>query len=162
MFVEATGDGAIRTGIGIVNPSPTQATVEFDLSGIDGSSTGLTGTLSIPAFGQRAVFLDDIAGFQTLPKPFKGFVRIFRQDGLDLALIGLRGLLNERSEFLMTTTPPTNENSAAAPQIVFPQIVNGGGFLTEFVLYNGVPGEPSSGNLDLRDQSGASMNLTLQ
>jgi hypothetical protein len=162
MFVETTGDGAIRTGIGIVNPSAIPTTIELDLSGLDGTSTGLKGTVSIPAFGQRAFFFDDIAGFATLPKPFKGFVRMFSQDGVDLAVIGLRGLLNERSDFLMTTTAPTNENSAAAPQIVFPQVANGGGFLTEFVLYNGVPGEPASGNLDLRDQSGNSMDLTLQ
>jgi hypothetical protein len=160
MYTLTSADGSIRTGIAIANPSPVQTTVEVDLSGLDGSSTGLTGTVSIPAFGQRALFLDEISGFNTMLKPFEGFIRIFSQDGLDLAAMGLRGRLNERSEFIMTTTSPMNENSAAAQQIVFPEVVNGGGFLTEFVLYNGVPGEPASGTLDLRDQSGASMNMT--
>src|SRR5262249_15477204 len=132
------------------------------LSGVDGSSTGLTGTVAIPAFGQRALFLDDISGFQSLPKPFKGFVRITSQDGVDLAVIGLRGRLNERSEVLMTTTAPTNENSPVAPQIVFPHIVDGGGFQTEFIMYNGVPAEPATGALAIHNQAGAGINMNLQ
>jgi len=66
--------------------------------------------------------------------------------------------LNERSEYIMTTTAPTNENAPAAGQLVFPHIVNGGGFLTEFVLYSGTAAEPASGSLNVHDQAGGTMN----
>jgi hypothetical protein len=156
LFFESTANGDVRTGIGIVNTSETTTTARFDLVRLDGSSTGLTGTLSIPAFGQRALFLDETPGFETLPKPFKGFVRITTTNNSDLAIVGLRGRVNERSDFLVTTTPPVNENSIANTTAVFPQVVDGGGFTTEFVLYG-----PSNG-LDLHGQNGAAINMTLQ
>jgi hypothetical protein len=68
----------------------------------------------------------------------------------------LRGRLNERSEFLVTTTPPVNENSVVTANGVFPQVVNGGGFTTQFVLY-GV-----NSTVNLHDQNGAGINMTWQ
>jgi hypothetical protein len=159
MYAETSASGNVRTGIGIVNATEIPTTVRFDLSNIDGTPTGLTGTLSLPAFGQQAVFLDNVPGLETLPKPFQGVARISSVDGVDLAAIGLRGTLNERSEFIMTTTAPTSENATAPPQVVFPHIVNGGGFQTEFVLYSGTAAEPATGNLNVHDQSGGTMNL---
>jgi hypothetical protein len=158
MYAEASASGDVRTGIGIVNTTEIPTTVRFDLANLDGTPTGLTGTLSMPAFGQRAVFLDNVAGFENLPKPFSGIVRISSVDGVDLAVIGLRGRLNERSEFIMTTTAPTNENAAPAPNLAFPHIVNGGGFLTQFILYSGTAAEPASSSLNVHDQSGRTMN----
>ena len=158
MYAEASADGNVRTGVGIVNTTEISTTVRFDLTSLDGTPTGLTGTLSLPAFGQKAVYFDNIPGFEALPKPFQGVVRISSVDGVDLAVIGLRGRLNERSEYIMTTTAPTNENAPAAGQLVFPHIVNGGGFLTEFVLYSGTAAEPASGSLNVHDQAGGTMN----
>jgi hypothetical protein len=158
MFTETSASGDVRTGVGIVNTAQIPTTVRFDLVGLDGTPTGLTGTVSLPAFGQQAVYLDNVAGFEALPKPFKGIVRISSVEGVKLAVIGLRIRLNERSEYIMTTTAPTDENGPAASQLVFPHIVNGGGFLTEFVLYSGTAAEPSTGTLSVYDQSGGTMN----
>jgi hypothetical protein len=156
LFFESSASGDVRTGIGIVNTSESMTTARFDLVRMDGSSTGLTGTLSIPPSGQRALFLDEAPGFETLPKPFKGFVRITTTNNADLAIVGLRGRLNERSDFLVTTTPPVNENAVANATAIFPQVVNGGGFTTQVVLYG-----PNNG-LDLRDQKGAGINMNWQ
>jgi hypothetical protein len=156
LFFESTAAGDVRTGVGIVNTSGSATTARFDLVRLDGSSTGLTGTLSVPASGQRALFLDETPGFEMLPKPFKGFVRITTTDNSDLAIVGLRGRVNERSDFLITTTPPVNENSVVSATAIFPQVVDGGGFTTQFVLYG-----PNS-NLDLRGQNGADINMTWQ
>jgi hypothetical protein len=158
MYAETSASGDVRTGVGLVNTTGRPTAVRFDLVRLDGTSTGLTGTLSLPAFGQQAVYLDNVTGFETLPKPFQGVVRISSVDGAALAVIGLRGRLNERSEYIMTTTAPTNENAPAAPQLVFPHIVNGGGFLTEFVMYSGTAAEPATGNLRVHNQSGGTMN----
>ena len=156
LFFESSAAGEVRTGVGIVNSSENATTAKIELVGLDGSATGLTGTLSIPAFGQRALFLDETPGFETLPKPFKGFVRISSVDNSDLAVVGLRGRTNERAEFLVTTTPPVNENSATASKAIFPHFVNGGGFSTEFVMY-GV-----NSDLTVHDQNGAAVTMTWQ
>jgi hypothetical protein len=158
MFTETSASGDVRTGVGIVNTANIPTTVRFDLVGLDGTPTLLTGTMRLPAFGQQAVYLDNVAGFEGMPKPFQGIVRISSVEGVGLAVIGLRGRINERSEYIMTTTAPTDENAPAASQLVFPHIVNGGGFLTEFVLYSGTAAEPSTGNLSVYDQSGGTMN----
>src|SRR5262249_10878577 len=154
--VESTAVGDIGTGIGIVNPSASATTARFDVVQLDGSSMGLTGMLSIPAFGQRSLFLDETPGFESLPKPFTGFVRMTNVDNSDLLLIGLRGRVNEGGDFLVTTTPPVNENSVVSGNPAFPQVVNGGGFTTRFVLYG------ANSNLNLYDQNGAGINMAWQ
>jgi hypothetical protein len=64
--------------------------------------------------------------------------------------------VNERADFLVTTTPPVNEDFIPVENAVFPQVVDGGGFTTQFILYG------TDGSLDLRDQNGVGMNLTWQ
>lgn len=162
MFVETSASGDVRTGVGIVNSTEIPTTVNVTVAGLDGTSTGLTGSFAIPAYGQRALFFDEVPGFESLPKPFKGFARISTADNVDIAVIGLRGRVNERSEFLVTTTSPTNEAATPAAKIVFPQVVDGGGFTTQFILYSGTPDEPASGTLSVHGQNGAVSPMNLQ
>ena len=49
------------------------------------------------------------------------------------AVLNLRSMVNERRDFLMTTFPVADAN-AAAPWPVFPQVADGGGYTTEFIL----------------------------
>lgn len=68
LYAEASGDfntnaiGSIQTGLAITNTSTNIATVTLELFRLDGSYTGQTGTLSIPANGQVATFLNRIPG----------------------------------------------------------------------------------------------------
>src|SRR5438132_2625157 len=56
---------------------------------------------------------------------------------IPIAVIALRGLTNERGEFLITTLPVTDLRSAAATgAIVFPHFADGGGWTTQIVLVN--------------------------
>jgi hypothetical protein len=122
----------------------------------------LKGSLVIPASGQRALFLDEIPGFESLPRPFKGFVRISSPAAADLAVVGLRGQWNERGDYLVTTTPPSNETAASASEIAFPQVVDGGGFTTQVILYSGTPAEPATGNLNLFSQAGGQLSFDMK
>ena len=54
------------------------------------------------------------------------------------AALTLRSLNNERNDFLMTTFPIADVARAAPTPVVFPQIADGGGFVTEFILLNAV------------------------
>jgi hypothetical protein len=152
MYVESTTN--VHSGIAIMNSSANATTVKFDLLNLDASPSGLTGSIDIPAGGQRSLFLNEIQGLQSLPTPFKGFVRISSSNG-SIAAICLRGHSNERGDFLIATTPPVDEKAAQPTKAVFPQVVDGGGYTTQFVIYG-------TGNLDVHSQSGSSLNLGLK
>jgi len=159
MYVES--GGPIQTGIAVMNSSDTDARVRLELSGLDGVSTGLAGSLVVPAGGQRSLFLSEIPGLASLPASFKGIARISSTNGTDLSIVGVRGHWNERREFLFTTTDPNNEVDTAS-DVVFPLIVDGGGYTTQFVLYSGNSNEPATGSLNFFSQPGGGLNLTLK
>jgi hypothetical protein len=46
----------------------------------------------------------------------------------------LRSLNNARNEFLITTFPLADSNQGAPQPLIFPQIADGGGFKTQFIL----------------------------
>ena len=162
MYAETTSKdavvGAIQTGFAIANVGATPATATLEFTGLDGSSTGQTASVDVPANGQVASFLHE--KFPNLPLPFKGVMRITSSAGL--SVVGLRGRYNERGNFLITTTPPNNEgNPASAAELLFPHLVNGGGYTTQFILFSGTAGQASSGNLKFFKQDGTPLNLTV-
>jgi hypothetical protein len=137
------------------------ATVTLELRKLDGSPTGLTSTLTLPANGQTAVFLNQLQGFGSLPTEFQGVLRVSSSTPISVA--GLRGRYNERNDFLITTTPPLDESTppSTAP-LYFPQIADGGGFTTQLILLNGDLGQLASGTIQLFSQIGGALDLTLR
>ena len=80
-----------------------------------------------------------------------------------MAVMGLRGRYNERGDFLITATPPAEEINAAANVFpVFPHIVDGGGYSTQFVLFRAMPAQAPSGSLQFYTQSGQPLELSLR
>jgi hypothetical protein len=151
--------GSYSSGFAVANSTATAANVTFQLFTLAGADTGLTNTVQIPAFGQTAKFIEDL--FPALPLPFQGVMRI--SSSSSISVVGLRIRYNERpGEFLMTTTPPTNENGPTPPpELDFPHILNGGGYTTQFVLFSGIGGQASAGNLNFFTQGGAPFNLNV-
>jgi len=170
LYAEAAGNfdasqtGSIQTGLAIANASSTPATVTFELTRLDGSSTGLTGSVTVPANGQKAMFANQIAGFGSLGNPgtpFQGLLRIVGSSAI--SVVGLRGRYNERGDFLITTTTPVDENSTPpTTEMFFPHLADAGGYTTQFVLFSGSAGQSASGSLRLFSQSGTAMNLVLR
>ena len=156
--------GSAQTGVAIVNAGSTPATVNFELTGLNGSSTGLTGVLTVPANGQVAKFLTEIAGLEGVQAPFQGVLRISSTSSpAGIAVVGLRGRYNERGDFLITTTQPMDEStSAPATEQFFPHFADGGGYTTQFILFNGSTDQSSSGTLRFFNQSGQSLSLSVR
>jgi hypothetical protein len=50
------------------------------------------------------------------------------------AALTMRSLSNERGDFLLTTFPIVDVDRAAPSPVVFPQIADGGGYVTQFIL----------------------------
>jgi len=157
LFVEASGNfgapGSIRTGIAIANAGAKDGVVNLQLSNMSGVDLGLNTSITIPANGQTALFLNEIPAFSNLPVKFQGVLRLSTASPAGISMIGLRGAYNERGDFLIATMPCVNEElSDNDTEKVFPHIVNGGGYTTEFILMSPTA---TSGEVRFRSQSGS-------
>jgi hypothetical protein len=151
----------IETGIAVANTSGSIARVTLELSRLDGSSTGLIGTLTVPANGQVAVFLKEVQGFGALPMNTQGVLRITSDS--PVSAIGLRGHYNERRDFLITTTPPVDESTALSNSaLFFPHVADSEGYTTQFILFSARPGSSASGKIRFFSQDGRPLNLIFQ
>ena len=122
------------TGLAIANPASASANVTIKAYRTDGvTAVGTSqGPLQLPGNGHSARFATElIAG---LPAGFTGVLDITSET--PFAALTLRSLNNERNDFLMTTFPIADADRTAPSPVVFPQIADGGGFVTEFILLN--------------------------
>jgi hypothetical protein len=165
VFVEASGDfdqgaaGSTRTGLAIANTTPQATSVVVEVKNLDGN-TGLIGIVSIPGNGQKALFLNQIPGIQTLLTPFRGMLQL--TSFAPITITGLRARYNERNDLLITTTPPGDESiPPPASGLYFPHFATAGGYSTQFVLFSAQPGQRPSGTFQLVPQAGESVNLAL-
>jgi len=133
---------SIRTGIAIANPNAQPVNVSFFFTDDKGVDFG-AGVATLPANGRFSSFLDE--------SPFglsNRNVRTFTfSTSLPVSVIALRGLINERSEFLMTTLPVGSLSSVSNQPLVFPQFADGGGWKTEVILVNPT-GQAMTGSIE--------------
>jgi hypothetical protein len=170
LFTENSGTpgegGSIQTAVAIANPSPREADIRLELKGLTDSAFGSSGrvaTITIPANGQRTFFINQIEGFQQMPTPFQGVLRVGAVSNDPVSLMGIRGRYNERGDFLVTTTPPIPEDFFDRPrtELVFPHFVTGGGYATQFIVFGVFPELTSSASLQFLSQLGLPMDLNL-
>ena len=76
--------------------------------------------------------------------------------------MGMRERYNEHGDFLLSAVPAIADDDASMPsgELLFPHIVTGGGYTTEFLLLNR-SGGTSAGTVSLRSQSGADLALPI-
>ncbi len=167
MYAESSGSpgqsGNIQTGVAVANGGDTSAKVTLELTNLDGSTAGLPAAVSIniAPHGHAAKFLSQI--FTGLPSSFKGVLRISTTAGI--SVVGLRSRFNERpspENFLITTTPPALENvGVSSSELLFPDLVDGGGYTTQLILFSRSVGQNSSGNLQFVKPDGTSYSPSL-
>ena len=153
-FGEPGSSGARQSGVAVANLSSTPATVTLEQTRLDGTLLA-SATVNVPGNGQFAKLLNDIFGPE-LSVPFQGVLRL-TTSGSAISVTGLRGRYNERREFLITTTPPTDETvSVPLPSqpYIFPEVANGGGYSTQFLLFSGSAGQLASGKMRFTNQDG--------
>jgi hypothetical protein len=85
-----------------------------------------------------------------LPDGFTGVLDI--SSPTPFAALTMRSLDNERQEFLAALFPVADMTRNAPAPLVFPQIANGGGYVTQFILISA--GEASSSTLSFYDENG--------
>jgi sugar lactone lactonase YvrE len=151
--VDSAGDSEPKnTGLAIANPNDTPAEISFSFTGTSSAS----GVTTIPPYGQTAAFLDQA--------PFNGggaFQGTFSfTSSAPVAVTALRGLINKRGDFLITTLPVADPTAVPTTgEIFMPHFAVGGGWTTEIILTN-----PTSsfieGTVQFLDRLGNAANLT--
>src|SRR5262249_62022947 len=114
-----------------------------------------------PQRGQPFFFWIEFRGSVSAPPPSGGVFSLSTPSPSPVTAPPSRK--NKPNFFLTTPPPPVNE--AAPPTIspmFFPQIADSGGYTTQFILFSAQPGSSSSGTMQLFDQSGGALGLTLQ
>jgi hypothetical protein len=156
VFAESDPTQRLQTGITIANTAASSANIQFELLTSDGQSTGYTGSVTLDPNGHMAKFLNEIPGLQSLPSIFRGVLHI--SSNTSISAIGLRTRYNERGDFLISTTPAIADNTpTSTDESVFPQVVSGSGYTTDFILLN--PAGESQGALSLKSQAGTELPL---
>ena len=142
----------INTGIAIANPTNQTATITFFFTNSSGDFGGNVTTIT--PNGQISTFLNQ-APFSA-PSSLTGTFTF--SSNIPISVVALRGRINERSEFLLTTLPVTDLSAALTTvPIVFPHFAAGGGWTTQIVLVN--PTDTTlTGGLEFRDPSGQVTN----
>jgi hypothetical protein len=144
--------GAVNTGVAVANPNQQPVTLSFFFTDANGNNFG-SNAVSIPAGGQIAAFLNE--------SPFSGGNSIqgtftFSASAL-ISVVALRGLTNERGEFLMTTLPVVELDSVTTEILTFPHFADGGGWHTQLILVNSSD-VAIGGNAEFRSPAGTILN----
>jgi len=128
---------ALNTAIAIANPNAQAVTLNFYFTGVAGNNFGQGSTI-LPPNSQVAAFLDQ-PPFGANRESQATFTFI---SALPVSALALRGITNERGDFLMTTLSVVDISngpdafSVPAPAQTIAQFVDGGGWATEIVLIN--------------------------
>jgi serpin B len=130
VFVDRSGNH--NTGLAIANIDPNIVTIGIQAFINDGITTigANQGPLQLAGNGHVARFVDQLVA--DLPEEFTGVLDI--SSAKPFAALTIRSLENERHDFLMTTFPVADVNRPAPVPIVFPQIADGNGYITELCL----------------------------
>ncbi len=128
---------SVNTGVAIANSNPQPARVSFYFTDVNGVNQ-LAGAVEIAANTQVAAFLDQLPFFTNESfRPRLDTLRTFTFTSLvPIGVVALRGITNERSEFLITTLPVTAIDQTPPVSVSFPHFADGGGWKTQLVLIN--------------------------
>jgi hypothetical protein len=123
--------GPVNTGLALSNSGMQDALITFYFTDQNGMDYG-SGSFTLPAN-------QEIAAFSNQP-PFNGPANaqgtLTFWSSAPVSAIALRGLTNERSEFLMSTLPVAQFGVAQNSAAVISQFADGGGWSSQVVLVN--------------------------
>ena len=144
----------LRTGIALLNGNAQPVLVTITPLNFAGQPVGNGGTVTVPAYQNVSKFLDEM--IPTLPVGFEGSVLV--RSAAPIFAISLRGSTTING-FLMSTTPVLDTTQSYSGTYYFPQVVDGGGYTTEFLMMNA-----ASPNVQLQffDNTGKAMPLLLK
>lgn len=146
--------GGHNTGIAIAAPSGNAVPVTLNAYMTDGVTPVGGTSFNLNGNGHDAKFANEyIAG---IPDGFTGVLDI--SSPTPFVALTLRGLVNTRGDFLLTTFPIADFTRPAPTPIVFPQVADGGGYKTQFIFMS-TSGSASTVTLNFFDSNGAPLSV---
>jgi hypothetical protein len=148
--------GGRDTGLALAIPGTTGAAIgvrAFRTDGVTAAGNGET-LLTLGPQGHIAAFVVQLVS--GLPEGFTGVLDI---SSLYVPFVALtvRTATNARGDFLLTAFPVADLTRPAPAPLVFPQIADGGGYRTEFILLSA--GAASSATISFRSPAGVPMAI---
>ncbi len=128
VYVDTTGQH--NTGLAIADPQGTALNVSVTAFQSDGITRAGSGSAALLPHGHKAAFAGQL--ISGLPSGFAGVLDISAPQ--PFVALTLRSLQNSRGDFLLTTMPTADLNQKPTSPLVFPQIVDNGGYQTQIVL----------------------------
>lgn len=124
--------GGHDTGLAMANANASALSVALTAFQLDGITQVGTGpNVNLGSNQHKAAFVGELIN-GGLPPGFTGVLDVAAST--PFAALTLRALTNSRREFLLTTFPIADATRPAPTPIVFPQIADGGGYNTQFIL----------------------------
>jgi hypothetical protein len=150
-----------NTGIAILNPNDVPVRFSYTMLQPDGSQF-YENSFDLAPGQQLSRFVDEVpifgAGGGGGGANIEGTLTFTASS--PVSVIALRGLVNERSEFLMSTLPVTNLDARRDQTVVFPHAVDGAGWSSRIILIN--PGDQTlTGRLQFISRAGQPMTVVL-
>ncbi len=133
--IYAEVQNAVNTGIAIANPNADPVALDFYFTDAGGSKL-YSGSTSIAANAQIVAFLNE-PPFALPAYVDPSSARTFTfSASLPMAFAAIRGFINERSEFLMTSLPIAAFDSPGLSSVAIPYYIDGGAWKSRIVLVN--------------------------
>ena len=145
--------GPANTGIAVVNPNASPVRLSFTITPSDRSQV-LQVTTYLAAGEQMSRFVNEFFGGAFLPPGTLSF-----EASAPVSVIALRGLVNERGEFLMSTLPVVDLAAPANRPLVIPHVADGGGWTSRIELVNPTD-QPLTGRLEFVSAAGGALQIT--
>ncbi|MBZ5536275.1 MAG: FG-GAP-like repeat-containing protein [Acidobacteriia bacterium] len=153
IFIDRSAGHNTGVAIAAVNASPVHLYLTaYQMDGTTAVGNGTTG-LDLVGNGHDAKFISEF-----IPSFLDGFTGVLDLSSTSpFVALTLRSLTNARGDFLMTTFPIADYGQLAPSPVIFPQIVDGGGYKTQFILL-GTSGSVNT-TLSFFDDDGSPMGV---
>ena len=156
----------VYTGLAVANPGTASASMVLTLRDMQGRIlTSGRGTLASGAHFARFLHqLQEVAPDFRLPSDFPTALRFGTLDvasSQPLSVLGLRMTVNQRANLLFTSLPVADlETAPGKAPLYFPQLADGDGYTTTFILINGTETE-ENGWVRFYDDEGVPLSLAI-
>ena len=148
--------GPANTGIAVVNPNTTPVRLSYTMTRPDGSQLR-EGAIDLATGEQLSRFLNE---FPYPGAPFQTSGTFSFAATSPVSVIALRGFVNERGDFLMSTLPVVDLAAPANRPVVIPHIADGGGWTSRIELVNPTD-QPLTGRLEFVSAAGGALQIAL-
>jgi subtilisin family serine protease len=151
----------VSTGLAVANIGSSPANLALTLRGLNGDLLK-QGSVSLQPGEHLAKMLYELAPGFALPADFDGMGTLEITSDRPVSIFASRLTLNQAGNFLVSNSPVADLSAApSSGTLFFPQVADGGGYQTTFILMN-TSSTQESGMLSFFENNGAPLAVRMQ